>query len=67
MFLQRAAKSLTKQHGEKFSVREVESETEMKIECQRESKSMQRKVLLPDTERGKPMKSQNTQRKREAE
>lgn len=66
-FLQRAAKSPTKQHKlERSSVKGWrEKKRGIKIECQRESKSMQRKVLLPDTEWGKQMKSQSTQRKRE--
>lgn len=41
----------TAQAGEKFSERvERKKKRGIKIECQRESKRMQRKVLLPDTE-----------------
>lgn len=44
-----------------------EKQGEMRIDCQRESKRMQREVLLPDMEGGKQMKSKSIQRKRQNE
>lgn len=55
----------TAQAREQFSVKEGEERNgERWRACQRESKSMQRKMFLPDREWGKYMKNQSKERKR---